>query len=96
MQRAHAISQTNSDSERAREATRMIPRIVLCMGAARVEAVASFENASFKSLDKYNYIVFREAEEAHKANKTRRLSNCVAFTWIKECLITGRLLPLDQ
>lgn len=73
----------------------MIPRIILCMGAAKVEAVSSFEYASTKALEKYDYIVLREASDAKKANKARHLSNCVAFSWIKECLIAGRLLPQD-
>ena len=40
-------------------------------------------------------VVVRDAEEARKAAKTRRLENCVAFPWVKECLITGRILPRD-
>ena len=71
----------------------MIPRIILCMGAERVEAVGCFDNAS-RPLGEYDYVVFRELDEATKA-ETRHLDTCVPFSWVKECLITGRLLPRD-
>jgi hypothetical protein len=70
----------------------MIPRIILCMGAARVEAVAAFTDAS-QALEAYSYVVVRDGDEVKKAVKNRRLTNCVSFPWVKECLITGRLLP---
>lgn len=72
----------------------MIPRILLCMGAARVEAVDSFAQASAK-LDRYDYVVVKDADEAKRIASARRLDNCVAFPWVKECLITGRILPRD-
>ena len=72
----------------------MIPRILLCMGAARVEAVDGVTHASMK-LDRYDYVVVKDAEEARRIAKTRGLTNCVAFPWVKECLITGRTLPRE-
>ena len=89
-----SFAQGNSDMDKSRDSTRMIPRIILCMGASRVEAVATFNDASH-ALDSYDYIVVRDAEEAKKASKARRITNCVAFPWVKECLIAGRLLPRD-
>lgn len=72
----------------------MIPRIILCMGAERVETVASIDHAREKP-DKYDRIVMKDADDARRANKTHRLQTCVGFPWVKECLITGRLLPPD-
>ncbi|GJE87006.1 BRCT domain-containing protein [Phanerochaete sordida] len=84
----------SSDADRSREATRMIPRILLCMGAARVEAVDGLAHASTK-LDRYDYVVVKDAEEVRRVAKARSLENCVAFPWVKECLITGRILPRE-
>ncbi|EKM55223.1 uncharacterized protein PHACADRAFT_184039 [Phanerochaete carnosa HHB-10118-sp] len=86
--------QGNSDIDRSREAARMIPRILLCMGAARVEAVDIPAHASCK-LDMYDYVVVKDADEARRHPRTRDLANCVTFPWVKECLITGRTLPRD-
>ena len=50
----------------------MIPRIILCMGAERVEAVGCFDNAS-RPLGEYDYVVFRELDEATKAPAMKNL-----------------------
>lgn len=68
----------------------MVPHIILGMGAARVEVVADKGHAS-GSLSDYDYVVVRNANPIKRKNVT-----CVDVTWIKNCLISGKLLPLPQ
>ena len=67
----------------------MIPRIVLCMGADRVEAAADVKP---NDLSAFDLVVLKDDEGA----KRRKLkgAKCVCINWVKECLITSRLLPL--
>ena len=69
----------------------MVPRIVLCMGAERVESVADPKHAS-KDLDAYDYIVFREEKDKSRFSHLKR---CVDVAWVKDCLISGRLHRLS-
>ncbi|KAF7799624.1 hypothetical protein EIP86_010862 [Pleurotus ostreatoroseus] len=70
-------------------AYQMIPRIVLCMGADRVEAAADVKP---NDLSAFDLVVLKDDEGA----KRRKLkgAKCVCINWVKECLITSRLLPL--
>lgn len=71
-----------------------VPQIVLSMGAFRVEAVAELKHASCK-LREYDYIMVNSASDLPLVEKKH--SNCVVFDpWVKECLISGRLLPPDS
>ncbi|KAI0670390.1 hypothetical protein C8Q78DRAFT_1079362 [Trametes maxima] len=81
------VLKKNGNGNQAAEA---VPRIILCMGAATVEAVKTTNGASL-GLDKYDYIVVREESERIKTAK-----NCVDISWVKDCLITGRLLPVPK
>ncbi|KAI0688628.1 hypothetical protein BC835DRAFT_1284298 [Cytidiella melzeri] len=79
------------------DSKRMIPRIILCMGASTVEAVADTKYARAQNLaDHYDYIVIEPDTYPDITSRLRRLENCVPFTWVKECLITGRILPIDD
>ncbi|KAI0647044.1 hypothetical protein C8Q79DRAFT_957521 [Trametes meyenii] len=81
------VLKKNGNGNQAAEA---VPRIILCMGAATVEAVKTEKNATL-DLDEYDYIVVREESERIKTVK-----NCVDIGWVKDCLISGRLLPLPE
>ncbi|KAH8107006.1 hypothetical protein BXZ70DRAFT_885133 [Cristinia sonorae] len=81
-----------TDAMLAQEANRTIPRILLCMGAKRVEAVASATDASQKP-QKFDYVVVKEPHEV--AQFSTKGTTCVHFKWVKDCLFSGRLLPHD-
>lgn len=66
----------------------MVPRIVLCMGAATVEAVSDRKFASRKLKD-YDYVVVRDDADT---SSFQDVNNCVNVSWVKDCLISGRLL----
>ncbi|KAI0709231.1 hypothetical protein C8Q76DRAFT_813486 [Earliella scabrosa] len=70
------------------EAAEMVPRIVLCMGAATVEAVSDRKFASRKLKD-YDYVVVRDDADT---SSFQDVNNCVNVSWVKDCLISGRLL----
>lgn len=61
----------------------------MCMGATEVEAVASVKNASRKDLTAYDYVVIKDP--SLKSVDTN--ANFVHVDWIKQCLISGRLIP---
>lgn len=69
----------------------MVPRIILCMGAAIVEAVADLKHAS-RGLDDYDYVVVPDSDFDQFPN----LDLCVDVNWVKNCLISGRLLALPR
>ncbi|KAI0831299.1 hypothetical protein BC628DRAFT_1353138 [Trametes gibbosa] len=77
----------NPESKAAAEA---VPKIILSMGAATVEAVVDEKHAS-RLLHEYNYIVFRDEHDTARLPDVER---CVDVNWVKDCLISGRLLPL--
>ncbi|KAL4253141.1 hypothetical protein ABKN59_004146 [Abortiporus biennis] len=81
-----------SDAEKAKEAHRLVPRIILCMGASYVEAVGDPKFAS-KLLKKFDYVVVKEESDVDRYASNE--VNCVHFGWVKDCLIAGRLLPLE-
>lgn len=70
----------------------MVPRIILCMGAARVEAIPDLKYASTE-LSKFDYVVVKECADVDRVSAH---ANCVHFGWVKDCLIAGRLLPLPE
>lgn len=69
----------------------MIPRIVLCMGAQSVETVGDIKHAAQKAPE-YDLIVLRD-EEQDKRHGIQS-DTCVTVSWVKECLISSRRLPL--
>lgn len=66
------------------------------MGATAVEAVIDVRYASTARLDEYDYIVIEPEAYPEITDRVKNLQHCVPFTWVKECLISGRLLPMDS
>ncbi|KAI0374885.1 hypothetical protein BV20DRAFT_961101 [Pilatotrama ljubarskyi] len=73
------------------ESAEKVPLIVLCMGAKTVEAVTDEKYAS-RSLDEYDYVVLRDDYEKRLLD----VDHCVSVSWVKDCLISGRLLPVPE
>lgn len=67
-----------------------VPRIILAMGAKTVEAVISEDDALHDDLSRYDYIVLENFESF----EARDGVNAVDWDWVKDCLISNRLLPL--
>ncbi|KAF5373665.1 hypothetical protein D9758_000621 [Tetrapyrgos nigripes] len=67
-----------------------IPHIILGMGARRVEYAKTWENAS-REKGSCDYIVFVK----QRPNIARMPRDCrlVSWNWVKQCLITGRMIP---
>jgi hypothetical protein len=67
-----------------------VPRIILAMGAARLEAVS---DAKYSSMDlpQYDYLIVKEGE----GMALRKDAACADVAWVKGCLIAGRLLPVQ-
>lgn len=74
-------------------APQMIPRIVLCMGAAHVEAVG---DPKLVKLSLFDLVVLKDDEEQKRHTAPLKGANCVCMSWVKECLVTSRLLPLPR
>jgi hypothetical protein len=72
-----------------KKAASPVSRIMLAMGASRLEVVSEERYASQK-LSEYDYLVVKEDEELMQ----REDVVCVDFAWIKGCLIAGRLIDL--
>lgn len=83
--------QSTSDSEKAKEASRAVPSIILAMGAERVEAISDIRFASDQSLETFDYVVVKDLDDIPQGlpDVGHRL---IHVPWIKECLITGRVL----
>lgn len=62
------------------------------MGANSVEAVASAEHASQKDLSMYDFVVVKDSPPSTLVENKQVV--WVDVAWIKDCLITGRHLPL--
>lgn len=62
------------------------------MGASRVEAVTEVKFAT-KNLSAYGYVVIKDSSERPKDLPKDGLT-LVHVPWVKDCLITGRLLPI--
>jgi hypothetical protein len=80
-------------SDASQDASRVVPWIMICMGASRVEAVTEAKFAS-KDLPAYDYVIVKEATDFPKD-----LQDDVTLAhvpWVKDCLISGRLLTLPS
>ncbi|KAF9246332.1 hypothetical protein BU15DRAFT_39988 [Melanogaster broomeanus] len=81
-----------SDAERSSEASRMVPWIILCMGAIKVEAVTDVTQITSGDMQSFDYIIVKEREDLGPVD----LGNNVVVghvNWVKECLISSRILP---
>ncbi|KAF8163374.1 hypothetical protein B0H34DRAFT_764888 [Crassisporium funariophilum] len=78
--------------EKSQEAINAVTRIILSMGADRVEAVTELRFAS-RDLTHYDFLVIRGVE-----NYSSEFAECttVHWTWVKDCLIASRYLPLPE
>ncbi|TFY81561.1 hypothetical protein EWM64_g2453 [Hericium alpestre] len=72
-----------------------VPRIILAMGAARVEVVADAKSALDTKLTSYDYVIVKDESSPVYTNAKADVT-CVPMQWVKDCLISGRLLPLTQ
>ena len=71
-----------------------MPRIIAAMGAD-VEAVAEVRHCAFAyELKQYDYILLKDPRLLPDTDDEDL--PLVNVTWIKECLIAGRLLPLPD
>lgn len=75
--------------EKTQEAHNAVTRIILAMGADRVEAVSELKYASAPVAD-FDLVIIKEAQ-----NYTPELDNgkIVHWAWVKDCLIASRQLP---
>ena len=61
------------------------------MGARSVEAVADVKHAS-REASEYNMIVLRDEDVKKRSALPKAV--CVTVSWVKDCLISSRKLPL--
>ncbi|KAF9227698.1 hypothetical protein BS17DRAFT_694286 [Gyrodon lividus] len=80
------------EAERSREASRVVPWIILGMGAMKVEAVTDAKQVSAGHMQSFNYIIVKEREDLGPVALGK---NVVVghVNWVKECLISSRILP---
>ncbi|OBZ75416.1 Tumor suppressor p53-binding protein 1 [Grifola frondosa] len=90
---ARTLKRNCSDADKSKEASRMVPRIVMCMGASTVEAVTEVRQAS-RDLKKFDFVVVKDEVDA--SIFTSQGINCVHLQWVKDCVIAGRLLPFPD
>lgn len=68
---------------------RFIPRIIVSMGAARVEAVPELKYSSNPDLKDFQYVVVKDPHERPSVGGEKYVS----MEWVKDCLIGGRMFP---
>ena len=81
------------------DAGRALPSIILFMGARRVETIKKIDDASHT--DEYDYVVTTERSDAKfKAGGKGKQKNIdsafVGKEWVKGCLISSCLLPIQS
>lgn len=72
------------------EASRYVPWIILCMGAARVEAITDTKQVSLPQMQTFDYIIVKERDVLGSL----KLGDDVIVgdvNWVKECLVSSRL-----
>ncbi|GLB34876.1 putative ubiquitin modification-dependent histone binding [Lyophyllum shimeji] len=78
--------------EKTQEAHNAVTRIILAMGADRVEAVSDVRYAS-ASLSSFDFVIIKEANQYGSHLEDGRT---VHWPWVKDCLIASRLLPIPE
>jgi len=78
-------------NEEGKDKCRAVPRIILTMGAARVEIVASARHAT-DAPTTYDYVVIKDDAETLDEYGP----SCVPVKWVKACLIAGKLLGVSD
>ncbi len=73
----------------------MVPRIILCMGAATVESVGDVKYAT-QALEDYDLVVVNKDQDLKRYSEV--IDHCVDVSWVKDCLISRHLrtLPSQQ
>jgi hypothetical protein len=80
--------QNSPDLDMSKEASTAVPRIILAMGADRVEAAADTQSAS-ERLSAYDYVVSQDPlPDLGAGVKT------VNVEWVKDCLVSRKLTKL--
>ncbi|KAI9466296.1 hypothetical protein BJY52DRAFT_1112319 [Lactarius psammicola] len=75
--------------EKGNDSGRFIPRIIVSMGAARVEAVPELKYSSKPDLKDFQYVIVKELHERPSVGGEKYVS----MEWVKDCLIAGRMFP---
>ncbi|KAI9509660.1 hypothetical protein F5148DRAFT_978067 [Russula earlei] len=75
--------------EKFNDGGRFIPRIIVSMGAARVEAVPELKYSSNPDLKEFQYVVVKDMHERPSIGGEKYVS----MEWVKDCLIAGRMFP---
>jgi hypothetical protein len=78
--------------EKSSDGGRFIPRIIVSMGAARVEAVPELKYASNPDLEDFEYVVVKDLHERPSVGGEKYVS----MEWVKDCLIAGRMFPRSR
>ncbi|KAH7889377.1 hypothetical protein F5I97DRAFT_1800278 [Phlebopus sp. FC_14] len=79
--------------ERSREASRVVPWIILCMGASKVEAVTDIKLIPASQMKAFNYIIVKDRGDV--GGVTASGAEVTHVNWVKECLISSRVLPRE-
>ncbi|KAI6045718.1 hypothetical protein EDC04DRAFT_3104337 [Pisolithus marmoratus] len=87
----HRGRKNASNIGRVREATRAVPWIILCMGASKVDAVTDTKQVSSKELRTFDYVIVKDTADVEDL----RAVTVATVTWIKECLISSRIVPTN-
>lgn len=74
-----------------------ILHIMLAMGAEKVDAVKILDVTS-ERLSKFHYVVIKDTIIKHWQRAVLDRNGCeiVSWEWVKDCLISGRLVPIPQ
>ncbi|KIJ69316.1 hypothetical protein HYDPIDRAFT_80042 [Hydnomerulius pinastri MD-312] len=83
-----------SEAERSREASRVVPWIILCMGASKVEAVTDAKQVSASQMQSFDYIIVKERGDVGRVDLGDNVE-VGHVNWVKECLISSRMVPLE-
>ena len=83
MQRQGALGASDANDGRS------IARIIVSMGAARVEAVPELKYSSDPDLEAFHYVVVKDLHERPSIGGEK----FVSMEWVKDCLIAGRMFP---
>ncbi|RPD66131.1 hypothetical protein L226DRAFT_609030 [Lentinus tigrinus ALCF2SS1-7] len=86
-------SKKNGNTTDKNASFEMVPRIILCMGAAVVESVTDPKYAN-RGLEDYDLVVVHKDQDL--ARYSKKIEHCVEMSWVKDCLISRQLLTLPS
>lgn len=73
-----------------------MPSIILSMGARRVEAVTEAKYSSDPTFKAFDFVVVKDSSDCIPGLPKSSTTKLVHVPWVKESLVTGRLLPLPK